>query len=140
MLHALLNGENRQNSHETVCTNGLATESLHMLEAYKIVGSKMRKETDCMNDFFTWTILATYAGATLATTLVTQLLKGIGFIDRIPTRIFSYVIALIILLVATFFTGALTWDTAALCVVNAVVVSLAANGAFDAVTAKHTNN
>ena len=86
-----------------------------------------------MNDFFTWAILATYAGATLATTLVTQLLKGIGFIDRIPTRIFSYVIALIILLVATFFTGALTWDAAALCVVNAVVVSLAANGAFDAV-------
>jgi len=86
-----------------------------------------------MNDFFTWTILATYAGATLATTLVTQLLKGIGFIDRIPTRIFSYVVALIILLAATFFTGALTWDAAVLCVVNAVVVSLAANGAFDAV-------
>ena len=93
-----------------------------------------------MNDFFTWAILATYAGATLATTLVTQLLKGIGFIDRIPTRIFSYVIALIILLVATFFTGALTWNTAVLCAVNAVVVSLAANGAFDAVTAKHTND
>ena len=50
-----------------------------------------------MNDFFTWAILATYAGATLATTLVTQLLKGIGFIDRIPTRIFSYIVALIIL-------------------------------------------
>ena len=86
-----------------------------------------------MNDFFTWAILATYAGATLATTLVTQLLKGIGFIDRIPTRIFSYIVALIILLMATFFTGARTWDAAALCVVNAVVVSLAANGAFDAV-------
>ncbi len=86
-----------------------------------------------MNEFFTWAILATYAGATLATTLVTQLLKGVGFLDRIPTRIFSYVVALIILLAATFFTGALTWDAAALCVVNAVVVSLASNGAFDAV-------
>ncbi len=92
-----------------------------------------------MNEFFTWAILATYAGATLATTLVTQLLKGIGFIDRIPTRIFSYVVALIILLAATFFTGALTWNTAALCVVNAVVVSLAANGAFDAVSTKNNN-
>ena len=92
-----------------------------------------------MNDFFTWAILATYAGATLATTLVTQLLKGICFIDRIPTRIFSYVVALIILLMATFFTGALTWNTAALCVVNAAVVSLAANGAFDAVSTKKEN-
>ncbi len=90
-----------------------------------------------MNEFFTWAILATYAGATLATTLVTQLLKGVGFLDRIPTRIFSYVVALIILLAATFFTGALTWDAAALCVVNAVVVSLAANGAFDAVSMKN---
>ena len=92
-----------------------------------------------MNDFFTWAILATYAGATLATTLVTQLLKGIGFIDRIPTRVFRYVVALIILLMATFFTGALTWNTAALCVVNAAVVSLAANGAFDAVSTKKEN-
>ena len=92
-----------------------------------------------MNEFFTWSTLMTYAGATLATTLVTQLLKGIGFIDRIPTRIFSYVVALIILLAATFFTGALTWNAAALCVVNAVVVSLAANGAFDAVAKDKTN-
>ena len=90
-----------------------------------------------MNEFFTWAILATYAGATLATTLVTQLLKGIGFIDRIPTRIFSYAVALILLIAATFFTGGLTWDAAALCVVNAVVVSLAANGAFDAVSMKN---
>ena len=49
-------------------------------------------------------------------------------------------IALIILLVATFFTGALTWNAAALCVVNAVVVSLAANGAFDAVSTKDKTN
>lgn len=92
-----------------------------------------------MNEFFTWATLMTYAGATLATTLVTQLLKGIGFIDRIPTRIFSYVVALIILLASTFFTGAMTWNAAALCVVNAVVVSLAANGAFDAVAKDKTN-
>ena len=91
-----------------------------------------------MNEFFTWATLLTYAGATLATTLVTQLLKGIGFIDKIPTRIFSYVVALILLLGATFFTGTLTWETAALCLVNAVVVSLAANGAFDAVSKKQS--
>ena len=58
-----------------------------------------------MQDFFTWAMLATYAGAVLATTLITQLLKGVGFIDRMPTRIFSYIVALAVLLVATFFTG-----------------------------------
>lgn len=48
-------------------------------------------------------------------------------------------VALIILLAATFFTGAMTWNAAALCVVNAVVVSLTANGAFDAVSTKSNN-
>ena len=93
-----------------------------------------------MNEFFTWTTLATYAGATLATSLITQLIKGLGFIDKIPTRITSYAIALVVLLAATFFTGGLTPEAGALCVINAVVVSLAANGAYDAlagVSKKH---
>ena len=89
-----------------------------------------------MNEFFTWAVLLTYAGATLATSLITQLIKGLGFIDKIPTRITSYAIALVVLLAATFFTGGLTLEAGALCVINAVVVSLASNGAFDAVTAK----
>ena len=86
-----------------------------------------------MNEFFTWTTLATYAGATLATSLITQLIKGLGFIDKIPTRITSYAIALVVLLASTFFTGGLTLEAGALCVINSVVVSLAANGAYDAV-------
>lgn len=89
-----------------------------------------------MNEFFTWANLATYAGATLATSLITQVVKGIGFIANIPTRITSYVIAVVILLAATFFTGAFTLETAVLCLINGVVVSLASNGAFDAVSGK----
>ena len=92
------------------------------------------------NEFFTWAVLLTYAGATLATSLVTQLIKGVGFIDKIPTRLTSYVIALVVLIAprggataATFFTGGLTLEAGALCVINAVVVSLAANGAYDAI-------
>lgn len=88
------------------------------------------------NEFFTWTVLLTYAGATLATSLITQLIKGLGFIDKIPTRITSYAIALVVLVAATFFTGGLTLETGALCVINAVVVSLAANGAYDAIAKK----
>ena len=86
-----------------------------------------------MNEFFTWAVLLTYAGATAAVGLIPQLFKGVGFIDKIPTRITSYAIALVVLLAATFFTGGLTLEAGALCVINAVVVSLAANGAYDAV-------
>ena len=87
-----------------------------------------------MEEFFTWSALGTYAGATLAVTLITQLVKGVGWIEKLPTRITSYIVALAVLIAAAAVAGELTWSTAGLAVINAVVVSLAANGAFDAVS------
>ncbi|MEL7608948.1 MAG: hypothetical protein AAGU74_05540 [Bacillota bacterium] len=84
-----------------------------------------------MDGFFTWSMLATYAGATMATGLLTQLLKGI--FANMATQLLSYVLALILLLAAAFFTNALTLESGALCVINAAVVSLASNGAYDAI-------
>lgn len=87
-----------------------------------------------MEELFTWQILATYAGATLATSLITQLLKGLPLIKKAPTRLVSYVLALLILLLSTLFTGQLTLQGGLLCFINAAVVSFASNGAFDAAT------
>lgn len=87
-----------------------------------------------MNEFFTWNALATYSGATLATGFFTQILKGVGFIDKIPTRVTSYIVSVLVLLGATLFTQSFTVGNALLCFVNAAVVSLASNGAYDAVT------
>ncbi len=84
-----------------------------------------------MNEFFTWGTLGTYAGALMATTLVTQLFKGTGFIKKLPTRVFSYLVAFAILVLSRLFTGQLDWSSLALCAINAVVVSLASNGAYD---------
>lgn len=86
-----------------------------------------------MQEFFTWTMLATYAGAVLCTTVMTQLLKGMAFIARIPTRVFSYAVAVLVLLAASFFTGSLTLENGVLCAINGAVVSLASNGAFEVV-------
>ena len=86
-----------------------------------------------MQEFFTWAMLGTYAGAVLATTLITQLIKE--WLKSIPTRIVSYVIALAVLLLAAAFNGSLTLADGALCLFNAVIVSLAANGGFDALEA-----
>lgn len=83
-----------------------------------------------MADFFTWQMLATQAGATIATGLLTQALKG--SLQRIPTRLLSYVTALVILLAANFFGGTLDVASGFLLAINAVVVSLASNGGFDA--------
>ena len=85
--------------------------------------------------FFTWAELATYAGALAATLLITQLFKGVGFIERIPTRIFSFIVSLVVLLIANLCLGGFTAQKALLCLFNAVVISLASNGAFDGIAA-----
>lgn len=84
-----------------------------------------------MQEFFSWTMLGSYAGAVAATSLITQFFKEVGFIARIPTRIFSYGVALLVLLGATYFGGGWSWASAALCLFNAAIVSLAANGGYD---------
>jgi len=81
---------------------------------------------------FTWEQLATIAGATLATLLIVQLLKlPLDKVWKIPTRIVVYIIALVILLLATQFTTGLTWESVLLTAINAVIVALAAMGAYE---------
>ena len=85
-----------------------------------------------MSEFFTWSMLATFAGATTATAIITQFVKGA--LARVPTQLVSYGIALAVLLLATAATGAASgWGDWAILPLNAVLVSLASNGAFDAV-------
>lgn len=81
---------------------------------------------------FTWAQLATIAGATAAVLLIVQLLKlPMDKVWKIPTRIVVYVISLILLLLATLFTDGLTVQTGLLTAVNAVIVALAAMGAYE---------
>ena len=86
---------------------------------------------------FTWAYLATIAGATVATVLIVQLLKlPMDKVWKIPTRIIVFLIAAIVLLLATYFTQGLTWENALLTILNAVIVALAAMGAYELSFAK----
>ena len=84
-----------------------------------------------MNEFLTWQMLATYAGATIFTGIVTQFIKGASFLQKVPTRLMSYIIAAVALIAGTAFTAGLTIESGALCLVNAFVVSLASNGGYE---------
>ena len=89
-----------------------------------------------VDNFFDWGILSTLAGAAAATGIVTQAVKGI--FQKFPTQLVSYVIAVVILGVATAATGmtsgAITdWTVSALVPLNAVVVAFTANGGYDAI-------
>lgn len=81
---------------------------------------------------WTWAYLATIAGATAATLLIVQFLKvPMDKVWKIPTRLFVYLIALVIMTVATAYTSGLTANTFLLCVLNAFIVALAAYGSYE---------
>lgn len=81
--------------------------------------------------FLSWSALATYAGALAFVLAVTQFTKGLAVIDRLPTQIWSWIVALIGMYPAYYFTGQLTPETAALVPINALLVALAANGSYE---------
>lgn len=85
-----------------------------------------------MDEFFTWQTLATFAGASAAVAIITQFLKNV--FKKLPTQWLSYIISVIILYAATYFSSGLTASSAAIIPLNAILVSLAANGTYSAVT------
>ena len=90
---------------------------------------------------FTWETLGTIAGATLATLLIVQLLKlPLDKVWKIPTRFVAYFIALIISLLAMVFTTGLTLQTGLLAAINAVIIALAAMGAYEITFRKLKNS
>lgn len=90
-------------------------------------------ETVTEPEFFSWASLLTVSGATAVVTLFVQLTKGLGVIEKLPTQLYSYLIAVLVLLAATVFTRGLTLSSAVLTLVNGLVVSLASNGAYEVI-------
>ena len=85
----------------------------------------------------TWEQLATIGGAAMATMLIVQLLKlPLDKVWKIPTRIIVFIIAAIVLTLATYFTQGLTWNNALLTLINAVIVALTAMGGYELTFAK----
>ena len=85
-------------------------------------------------ELFNWNLLGSYAGSVFAVAVLTQITKGIPFIKRIPTQLWSYALALATLLVTAAFGSGLTSQGAVLALINAALVSLSSNGGYAAVT------
>lgn len=85
------------------------------------------------SEFFTLEMLATFAGATMAVGVITEMFKKIGFLLQVPSQLISYIIAILVMFVGNLAIGTLNWSTAFLSLINAAVVSLASNGGYDLV-------
>lgn len=78
-------------------------------------------------------MLGSYAGAAAAVGVLTQISKEIPGIKRIPTQLWSYILALLTLVLAMVFGPGFTAQGMVLTMFNAAVVSLAANGGYCAI-------
>ena len=85
-----------------------------------------------MTQAYDWSSLGTIAGATAATLMIVQLIKApLDRLWKLPTRLIVYLIAFALMLMAQHFAGGLTWESALLAAVNAVMVALSAYGAYE---------
>ena len=82
--------------------------------------------------FFDWSYLGTFAGALAAVALITELVKELPGLKKVPTQFVSWILAFVILILAQLFTGTLSAQNAVLSVLNGAMVSLAANGGYAA--------
>lgn len=94
----------------------------------------VRAEETMPAEFFTWDRLGTYAGAAALVALVTQLTKELPYVKKIPTQVWSYILAVLVLIASQVFTGTLSASSAALSLANGVLVSLASNGGYSLIT------
>ncbi len=86
-----------------------------------------------MNEqFLTWEMLGSYSGTLGMVLILTQLTKELPGIERIPTRLYSYLIALVVMAMTALFGGRTTAADMILLLFNAAIVALSANGGYDA--------
>lgn len=84
-------------------------------------------------ELFSWNYLGNYGGAVLAVTVLTQISKEIPVVKRIPTQLWSYLLAVATLLLTLVFGPGFALPDAVLALFNAALVSLTANGGYAAV-------
>lgn len=82
--------------------------------------------------FLTWEMLGTFSGTLGMVLILTQLTKELPGIARIPTQLYSYLLALVIMTVTAIVGGRTAAQDMILLLFNAAVVALSANGGYDA--------
>ena len=118
-------------------TAGIVAKGAAMAEEIAVEVAASVIESELPTQPFSWEQLATIAGAALATMLIVQLLKlPIDKVWKIPTRIIVFLIAACVMLLATYFTHGLSWNTALLTLLNAVIAALTAMGGYELTFAK----
>ncbi len=85
-------------------------------------------------EFLNWTVISSFSGSLMVVTALTQITKEIKIIKKIPTQLWSYIVSFAVLFVTHLVIGKINVKGIILIAINAVLLSLASNGSYDAVT------
>lgn len=99
------------------------------------VGGALAEETaaePAAVEAFSWEYLATTAGCAVAVLLIVQGTKKLlDNLIKIPTAVYAYIIAVLILVLAMIFTQGFTWSAFALCFLNGWIAASTASHTYD---------
>lgn len=94
-----------------------------------------------MDTFLTWEVLLTFSGLVGAVYMVVEFTKEIKFINKIPTKYWSFFIAAFLIMMTNVVTESFNYKDIVLYLLNSIVVSLSSNGLndFNKVKSKETS-
>ena len=84
-----------------------------------------------MDTLLTWKVLLTFSGLVGAVYMVVEFTKEIKFINKIPTKYWSFFIAAFLIMMTNVVTGTFNYKDIVLYFLNAIVISLSSNGLND---------
>ncbi|HEX2926519.1 MAG TPA: hypothetical protein VHP38_09740 [Ruminiclostridium sp.] len=86
-----------------------------------------------MNEFYSWEYLSSFSGIVASVTLIIQFSKvSLDKIWKIPTRFVVWLLSYVMLILVSWFTVGITLQKVLMSSLNAVVVTLASMGAYEA--------
>jgi len=93
-----------------------------------------------MEQFFSWGMLLNWATFVSVIFGVTQFLKDIKYINKIPTKYMSFFIAFVILFITHIATGTFAYTDILLYFLSAIFAGMNANGIYDFRTKESDND
>ncbi len=90
-----------------------------------------------MDEFYSWDYLSSFTGIVACVTLIIQFTKvSLDKVWKIPTRFVVWVLSYILLVLVSWFTTGVTANVLLMSALNAIVVTLASMGAYEATFSK----
>ncbi|MCY6959511.1 hypothetical protein [Clostridium brassicae] len=82
-------------------------------------------------NFLTIEYVSTFLGTIIVTMLIVQFFKGTPIIKKIPTKYFTFIVALVNMIICGLLTHTFSFSNLYLMIINAMLITFTATGGYD---------